>query len=50
MISTPDRRNAVTLINEAVESGARLHVACKEMGICKRTYRRWLDEEGADHG
>jgi putative transposase len=46
MISTPDRRNAVTLINEAVESGARLYVACKEMGICKRTYRRWLDEEG----
>ena len=46
MISIPDRRNAVTLINEAVESGARLSVTCEEMGLCRRTYRRWLDEEG----
>ena len=46
MISIPDRRTAVTLINEAVASGARLSTTCKEMGLCRRTYRRWLDEEG----
>ena len=46
MIGIPDRRQAVTLINEAVASGARLPVACEEMGICKRTYRRWIDEAG----
>lgn len=39
MISNPDRRNAVMLINEAVLSGVRLPAACEEMGICKRTYR-----------
>ncbi len=41
MISTQDRRNAVTLIEEAVESGARLFQSCAELGFCKRTYRRW---------
>ena len=50
MISIPDRRNAVTLINEAVASGARLSAASAEMGICRRTYRRWLDEEGEIKG
>ena len=46
MISIPDRRKAVTLINEAMEMGARLAVACKEMGLCKRSYKRWLDTAG----
>lgn len=41
MISTQDRRDAVSLIDEAVASGARLFRACAELGLCKRTYRRW---------
>ncbi len=41
MISTQDRRDAVILIDEAVTSGARLFRACAELGLCKRTYRRW---------
>lgn len=41
MISTQDRRDAVTLINEAVNSGARMFRACAELEFCPRTYRRW---------
>ena len=44
MISTPDRVKAVELIDEAVVSGARRSVACKEMGISDRTYRRWTHD------
>ena len=44
MISTPDRRNAVALIDEAVNSGARRPKACAELGISDRTYRRWTAE------
>ncbi len=40
MISNPDRREAVTLIEEAAKTGARLFRACAERGICQRTYRR----------
>ncbi|MFA0052687.1 IS3 family transposase, partial [Vibrio breoganii] len=36
------RRKVVGLIQEATTSGARLELACKEAGICLRTYRRWL--------
>lgn len=46
MISTQDRRDAVTLIDEAVMSGARVFLACAELGLCKRTYRRWTVLEG----
>ena len=46
MISTQDRRDAVTLIDEAVKSGARLFRACAELGLCRRTYRRWTAQEG----
>ena len=46
MISTQDRRNAVTLIDEAMESGARLFRACAELDLCPRTYRRWTVLEG----
>lgn len=41
MISAPDRENAILLINEAVASGAREAVACKELGITQRTLQRW---------
>ena len=46
MISILDRQYAVTLIKEAVASGARLACACREMGLSGRTYRRWVGEEG----
>jgi transposase-like protein len=41
MISAPDRRRAVELIEEARKSGARLEPACRELGITARTYQRW---------
>ena len=41
MISTPDRHEAVSLINEAVAAGARQRAACAEMGIASRTLERW---------
>ena len=50
MISTPDRVKAVSLIDEAIENGARRPEACKELGINDRTYRRWTqgDEVQSD--
>lgn len=50
MISTQDRRDAVVLIDEAVAAGARLFMACAELGLCRRTYRRWLAEPGEVKG
>jgi putative transposase len=41
MISAPDRRQAVGLIREACQGGARLKRACAELGIDVRTYQRW---------
>lgn len=41
LISARDREQAVELISEAVESGARLYKACKLLGIHPRTYNRW---------
>lgn len=41
MISPLDRRHAVTLIQDAPQSGARLALACAELGITLRTYQRW---------
>lgn len=41
MISAPDRQEALTLINEARTSGARLARACREIGITARTFERW---------
>jgi putative transposase len=47
MISTPDRERTVSLIKEAVASGARKQLACEEAGINLRTYQRWTsDVEG----
>lgn len=50
MISTPDRQEAVALINEAVDRGARRHLACRELGLSPRTVERWTrdGEVGAD--
>lgn len=41
MISVPNRRKAIILIQEAVVSGAREIKACEEMGISLRTLQRW---------
>lgn len=41
MISTPDRRRTVELIEKARKAGARLIPACKIAGISARTYQRW---------
>ena len=42
MISTPDRQNAIALIDQAKAAGARRTPACAELGIDARTCRRWL--------
>ena len=46
LISTPDRRKAIELIDEARASGARLKQACEVLGISTRTYQRWQHEGG----
>jgi putative transposase len=47
MISTPDRQNAMTLIDQAAAAGARRALACAELGLDARTYRRWRGRDGA---
>ena len=44
MISTPHRRQAVTLIDTARNAGARLQPACEVIGISTRTHQRWTRE------
>ena len=44
MISDPDRKKAIKLIDEAVSSGAAIAKACKILGISDRTYFRWKDQ------
>jgi transposase InsO family protein len=44
MISAPDRCKCVELIKEAINAGARCKNACKELGVCLRTYQRWTHE------
>jgi transposase InsO family protein len=46
MISAPDRRHAVELIDEAVAAGASRKKACEELEISPRTYRRWRLDGG----
>jgi transposase InsO family protein len=46
MISILDRQQAVALIDEAVSAGARVAPACGELSISRRTYRRWVAEDG----
>lgn len=41
LISTVDRPQALTLINEACNSGARKKKACELLGISLRTVERW---------
>jgi len=46
MISTPDRRRAVELIEEAMTQGASQAKACALLEISVRTYQRWTREGG----
>jgi len=48
MTSGPDRSDAIALVDEACANGARLKVACSEIGIGYNTYRRWT--RGGDDG
>ncbi|OAB38923.1 integrase [Paenibacillus macquariensis subsp. macquariensis] len=41
LICASDRNKAIILIKEAVVSGAREPLACKELGISQRTLQRW---------
>ena len=45
MISASDRKEALRLIDEATDAGARINKACEELGISERTYYRWVKEE-----
>jgi transposase InsO family protein len=45
LISYPDRKQYCALINEAVQNGARQHLACELVGIASRTYQRWNQGE-----
>ena len=49
MINPADRKQAVTLINEAHASGARKWRACEVLEISLRTYHRW-GNNGLDDG
>ena len=46
MISPPDRRHAIALIDNARAQGARLAAACRELGMSARTYQRWTRDGG----
>lgn len=46
MISTPDRRQTIALIEQAVAQGASQHKACELLGISARTYQRWTRDGG----
>ena len=41
MISEPDRRKTIELIETVREAGARLIPACQVLEISARTYQRW---------
>jgi len=48
MISTPDRRRAVELVEEAMAQGASQAKACELLEISVRTYQRWTREGGVE--
>ena len=44
MISTLDRQNATLLIDAALTAGARRFMACAELELSERTFRRWTKD------
>ena len=45
MTTLAQRQQLITLIDQATNAGARLHIACSEVSISKRTYRRWTADK-----
>lgn len=48
MISSPDRRKTVELIETAMARGARQDKACEVLGLSERTYQRWTQQGGVE--
>ena len=44
MMSLADRQQAVELIGDACQAGARLKSACEQLGLEVRTYHRWTQD------
>ena len=44
LVPLPDRKNAVKLIEHAVNDGARQSKACQALGLSERTVQRWTQE------
>ena len=42
MTTTAERQNRMSLIEQACKGGARLHMACQQIGMTCRTLQRWL--------
>ncbi len=40
----------LSILDEAVQAGARLRVACRELGLSVRTIERWRGQSGGDDG
>ncbi len=40
----------LSIVDEAVQAGARLRVACRELGLSVRTIERWRSQSGGDDG
>jgi len=47
MISAPDRRATLALIDAARTDGARPSAACAELGLAARTVQRWRGPDGS---
>jgi transposase InsO family protein len=48
LISTPDRRATVELIEQAMAAGASQTKACEALGLSARTYQRWTRAGGVE--
>lgn len=48
MISTPDRRETIKLIEQAMAAGALQAKACEALGLSARTYQRWTRKGGVE--
>lgn len=48
MTLPPGRQQLMGWINHAVHSGARLRLACQEIGLTPRTVQRWRQHDSAD--
>jgi transposase InsO family protein len=48
LISAQEKMHLLVLIDEACDSGARLHKACEILGLSPRTVQRWRKSEALD--